>query len=408
MALRRIIDWLLGYRTVQVVERRQSTSGGLYINFTVSGHNTFIADTFLTHNCILDDIHSEKESIDGKMDPPSKEDYDMAWNWWQSILSRLQPNASVLVVMQRWSKHDLTGRLVEASRRTPGSHQWEVITLPALEEKQDLDGNTTYESTWPEYWSTKAMVQLRETMMAEPGGAWRWNSMYQQNPGADSVAMMKREYWQRWPTDRKIPKCEFTIQSWDLATSSKDRSNYSACTTWGVFRRSEKEDKAVYGIILLDAERGKWEFPDLKKAVVRKYKGALAEGHPDCLLVENKSAGIQLIQELRETGIPVTPVTPTGNQWSRMSGNANDKVSRVNRILEMFTSGLVWYIQCLGAEEVMEECAEFPNGQYDDFVDTTTQALARFREGGFIRFETDEDDDEPEEKRKPMAFYNVG
>jgi len=355
---------------------------------------------------ILDDIHSERESTDGKMEPPSKEDYDAAWNWYQSILSRLHPNGSILVVMQRWSKHDLCGRLIEASRRTPGSHQWEVITLPALEEKQDLDGNIHYESTWPEYWSTKAMVQLRETMMAEPGGAWRWNSMYQQNPGADSVAMLKREYWRKWEKSSP-PKCEFVIQSWDAAATGKDRSNYSACTTWGVFQANDNEGKAVYNIILLDAERGKWDFPDLKKAVVRKYNTVLKDGHPDALIIENKSAGIQLIQELRATGVPVTPVSPFGNQWTKMAGASNDKISRVNRILEMFSSGLVWAIQSSSSEEVIEECAEFPNGQYDDYVDTVSQALARFRDGGFIRFETDEDDEDVEDKA-PVAYYNLG
>ncbi len=351
---------------------------------------------------ILDDVHSERESTDGKMEPPSKEDYDAAWNWYQSILSRLHPNGSIIVVMQRWSKHDLTGRLVEASRRTPGSHQWEVITLPALEERQDVDGNIVYESTWPEYWSTKAMVQLRETMMAEPGGAWRWNSMYQQNPGADTVSMLKREYWKRWEK-LKPPACELVIQSWDLAATAKDRSNYSACTTWGVFRMSEREDKPVYNIILLDAERGQWDFPDLKKAVMRKYNTIVKDGHPDVLLVEYKSAGIQLVQELKATGIPVTAVTPTGNQFKA----SNDKVSRVNRVLEMFTSGLVWAPHKSWAEEVIEECAEFPNGQYDDYVDTVSQALSRFREGGFIRFETDENDD-IEEIVEPAAYYNLG
>ncbi len=356
---------------------------------------------------LIDDLHSEIASIDGGMEPPSKDDYDAAWNWYQSILSRLHPKGSILVVMQRWSKHDLTGRLIDAARRTPGSHQWEVITVPALEETKDFDGNITYESTWPEYWSTKSMVQLRETMMAEPGGAWRWNSMYQQNPGADSIAMFKRDYWKRWDKP-KPPACEFIIQSWDMAAGSKERSNYSACTTWGVFSLSEKEDKRLYNIILLDAERGKWDFPDLKKAVMRKYDTVVKDGHPDCLLVENKSAGMQLIQELKATGIPVTPVTPGGNQWMKMSGVSHDKVSRANRVLEMFTSGLVWAPHKGWAEEVIEECANFPdNGQYDDYVDTMTQALTRFREGGFIRFDTDEEEEEVREQA-PVSFYNLG
>jgi len=353
--------------------------------------------------CIVDDPHSESESIDGKMEPPSKEDYDATWNWIQSAYSRVHPGGSILVVMQRWSKHDLTGRLIDAAKRNSKSFQWEVVTIPALEEYQNAEGDSEWRSTWPEFWPTKAVIQLRETMMSEPGGAWRWNSMYQQDPSADVVSMMKREHWKRWEDGKRAPVCEFVIQSWDMAATKNDKSNYSACTTWGVFRTSAKEDKGVYNIILLDAERGKWDFPDLKKAVVRKYNSVVKDGHPDCLLVENKSAGIQLIQELRETGVPVTSYRPTGNQYTA----SNDKISRVNRILEMFTSGLVWAPKRAWAEEVIEECAEFPNGQYDDYVDTVSQALAKFREGGFIRFDTDEEEND-QDNAAPMAFYNLG
>ncbi len=352
---------------------------------------------------ILDDIHSERESNDGKMEPPSKEDYDAAWSWYQSILSRLHPGGSILCCMQRWSKHDLSGRLVDAARRTPGAHQWEVITIPALEEYQDVEGNQAWRSTWPEYWSTESMIQLRETMTNEPGGAWRWNAMYQQNPGADSSSIFKREYWKRWPKEKKAPVCEFIIQSWDMAATKSDSANYSACTTWGVFNTSEKEDRPVYNLILLDAERGKWEFPELKQAVVRKYNSVVKDGHPDCLLVEYKSAGIGLVQELRATGVPVTAIRPGGNQFMVN----NDKFARGQRVLEMLSSGLVWAPYRSWAEEVIEECAEFPNGQYDDFYDTVTQALQRFRDGGFIRLETDEVEEERPPER-PVSYYNLG
>jgi len=213
-------------------------------------------------------------------------------------------------------------------------------------------------------------------------------------------------FWRKWEKDEP-PKCEFVIQSWDAAATGKDRSNYSACTTWGVFQMHDKQGRKNYNIILLDAERGKWDFPDLKKAVVRKYNTVLKEGHPDALIIENKSAGMQLIQELQATGVPVTPVNQSGNQWMRMSGVSNDKVSRVNRVLEMFSSGLVWAMQASCSEEVIEECAEFPNGQYDDYVDTVSQALTRFSDGGFIRFETDEDEEDVEEKA-PVSYYNLG
>lgn len=401
--IRKIIDWALGYRTVRTAEEVASTSGGRYLNFTVSGHNTFVDDFYLTHNCIVDDFHSETQSNDGKMEPPSREDYAASWTIWQGILTRLEPKASCLIVMQRWSRHDLTGRLLEAARKNPGSFQWEVVAIPALEEAKDVDGNIQWKSTWPERWSDEEVIRLRETILGEPGGAWRWNSQYQQDPSSDQSSIFKREYWKRWPSNKPAPRCEFVMQSWDMAATKGDRSNYSACTTWGVFSTSEKEDKPVYNLILLDAERGKWEFPDLKQAVTRKYNSAVKDGHPDCVLVEYKSAGIGIVQELRNAGVPVTAIRPGGNQYVAN----NDKFARGQRVLEILSSGLVWAPQRSWAEEVIEECTEFPNGQYDDYYDTVVQALGRFRDGGFIRLETDEKWDE-KPASSPASYYNLG
>lgn len=362
---------------------------------------------------IVDDPHTETESIDGNTEPPSKDDYDKTFNWFNTVpLIRLQPGGSILIIMQRWAKGDLSGRLVESSKRNKGVLQWDQISIPALVEAgKNERGDTLYESTWPEYWSTKAMIEKRETMLNEPGGAWRWNSMYQQSPGSDSASIFKREYWRVWPDFRPIPKCDFIIQSWDIAATANDRSNYSACVTLGVFTREGYGGKPVYNLIVLGAERGKWEFPDLKKAVKRIYNIEMKDRHdkkttvhPDCLIVEFKSSGQALVQELRSAGIPITAYRPQSNQYTAR----NDKFARGQRVLEIVSSGLVWMPNKPWAEELKEEMADFPNGEYDDWYDAMVQALSRFREGGFIRLDTDDDDDWGDKTPKYSGYYNLG
>ena len=112
-------------------------------------------------------------------------------------------------------------------------------------------------------------------------------------------------------------------------------------------------------------------------------------------MVEKKASGAPLIFELRQMGLPVTEFVPS---------RGNDKIARVNAVSDLFSSGCVWYPPTRWAEEVIEECASFPSGDHDDYVDSTTQALIRFRQGGWIRVDTDdwEDDDG---YREPVEYY---
>jgi predicted phage terminase large subunit-like protein len=175
------------------------------------------------------------------------------------------------------------------------------------------------------------------------------------------------------------------MQSYDTAFSKQTTADYSAITTWGVFH--PKEDGPP-NIILIDAQKGRWDFPDLRRTALEEYK----YWEPDCVIVEAKASGTPLTQELRNMGIPVTNYSPS---------RGNDKFVRVNSIAPIFESGMVWAPDKKFAEEVIEECAAFPAGENDDYVDTVTQALRRFREGGFIRHPEDWEDttDRPPRQR---------
>jgi predicted phage terminase large subunit-like protein len=195
--------------------------------------------------------------------------------------------------------------------------------------------------------------------------------------------------WKIWDKDTP-PKCEFIIQSWDTAFEKSNRADYSACTTWGVFFKIDSGGFEVAHIILLDAYKARLEFPELKQKAMELYK----EWEPDACIVEKKAAGAPLIYEMRRMGIPLQDYPP---------GKGSDNIARVNAISDLFASGFVWCPDTRWADEVMEECASFPNGDHDDLVDSTSQALLRFRQGGFIRLNSDEQDEIM--PRKKAAYY---
>jgi predicted phage terminase large subunit-like protein len=216
-------------------------------------------------------------------------------------------------------------------------------------------------------------------------------AQYQQDPTSEEGALVKREWWKRWE-GRSPPKCEFIIQSWDTAFMKNQRADYSACTTWGVFyKEDQSEGKLAPNLILLDAYKERLEFPELKKKAMEKYK----EYNPDAFIVEAKAAGMPLIFELRSMGIPVQEYTPS---------RGNDKISRVNAVSDLFASGIIWVPETRWAEEVIEEFAGFPNMEHDDLVDSSTQALLRYRQGGFISLHSDEED-EPLEHNRVANYY---
>ena len=321
--------------------------------------------------CLIDDPHSEQEAMQGR-----PEVFDAAWEWFQSgPLQRLMPNGAIIIVMTRWSKSDLVGRIIEHMTKNPGSDQWEVVEFPAI-----LDNG---EALWPEFWSVEELLAKKAAM--DPR---YWSAQYLQNPTSEEAALVKREWWQEWPHDNP-PHCSFVIMTLDAAQEATSRADYNALQIWGVFRL--KED-GPYNIILLDAIKERMEFPDLKKLVLDQHK----KWEPDSFIVEKKSNGAALYQELRRMGIPVGEFTP---------GKGQDKISRVNAVTDIFSSGFVWYPQRRWALDVVEEVAEFPAGRHDDQVDAMTLALMRFRQGGFLQLPIDEADPVRPWRRRAVGYY---
>ena len=351
--------------------RWNTDKGGDYFAIGVGGAVTGKGADLL----IIDDPHSEQEAKQGN---PAV--YDGVYEWYTSgPRQRLQPGGSIIIVMTRWSKKDLTGQILKSSQKE-GVNDWEVIEFPAI-----LPSGTPL---WPAFWKKEELEAIKAEIPVS-----KWEAQYQQNPTSEEGAIIKREMWKIWEGDNP-PYCEFIIQSWDTAFEKNNRADYSACTTWGVFKHPDKNGDYKPNIIVLDSFKRRMEFPELKTRAMEMWK----EWNPDTLIVEKKAAGAPLIYELRKMGIPLHEYTPS---------KGNDKVARVNAISDLFHSGVVWCPQTRWADELMEEMAAFPNGDNDDLVDSTSQALIRYRQGGFIEIDTDEPDEIQWFKGRKERYYTV-
>ena len=351
--------------------RWNTNHGGDYFAIGIGGAVTGKGADIL----IIDDPHSEQEAALAQVNPDI---YNKTYEWYTSgPRQRLQPGGAIVIVMTRWSQRDLTAQVLkaEASR---GGDEWEVIDFPAILP----NGNPL----WPEFWSLKELEVLKEEL---PNS--KWQAQYMQQPTSDNSAIIKREWWKIWEKEDP-PYCEYLIQSWDTAFTKNERSDYSACTTWGVFYQPDDTGVEQANIIALNAFKKRMEFPELKMRAYEEYQ----EWEPDALIVEAKASGAPLVFELRAMGIPVQEFTPT---------RGNDKIARLNAVADIFASGKVWVPETRWAEELIDEIASFPSGEHDDLVDSTSQALLRYRRGGFIRLQSDEPEEIQYFKSKRHAGY---
>tara|TARA_B100000963_G_scaffold93791_1_gene80742 strand:+ start:327 stop:1802 length:1476 start_codon:yes stop_codon:yes gene_type:complete len=313
---------------------------------------------------IIDDPHSEQDAMNAQA-------LERTYEWYTSgPRQRLQPGGSIIVIMTRWNEKDLTGRLLNAQKEVKAD-QWQVVEFPAI--------MPSGEPVWPEYWKLEDLESVKASIPLS-----KWNAQYMQNPTSEEGALIKREWWKPWEAD-ELPPLEHVIQSYDTAFMKKQTADYSAITTWGVFRPNEDSPP---NLILVDAVKARYEFPELRRVALEQY----GYWNPETVIIESKASGLPLTYELRKMGIPVINFTPS---------KGNDKHTRVNAVSPMFESGLIWAPKEMEfAQEVIEECAAFPYGDHDDLVDSMTQALMRFRQGGLISHPEDYIDEPVEPKQR--------
>lgn len=330
---------------------------------------------------IADDPLSEQDITAGNFDS-----LDALYEWFSAGLrTRLMPGGKICILHTRWHQRDLIGRLIKDAATNPNGDQYEIFEFPAILNEGSTDPDNPPKSLWPEQWPLEALLRTKASMSHI---LWQWNAQYMQNPTASESAIIKREWIKWWPHDDP-PNVSFIVQSYDTALTTKDRSDYSVCHTWGVFFNEEDDSTNA---ILLNKVKGKWEFPELKQMALEQYQ----QWEPDSVIVEAKASGQPLIDEMRRSGLFVQDYSP---------GKGQDKIARLNSVADMFASGHVWFPETHWAQATVEEIVSFPSGEHDDEVDAMTLALARIRKGGLLPLRTDNEDNDPVFFRRRKGYY---
>lgn len=241
---------------------------------------------------------------------------------------------------------------------------------------------------------------------------YKGSKLYQQEVLGEIVDLedgkvVSRDMFRLWPADRPFPKFEFIVQSYDCAFTDKQYNDPTAMTTWGVFKPMD----GPMSVLLIDCWAEHLTFPQLKPKVLDEWRVSYGEGRdakrPDLILVEDKAAGISLVQELRQMHLPVRPWNP---------GNA-DKMTRLQITASIFATGRVWlpessvkqgYVKDW-AEGFLSQLCSFPDSQHDDYVDSATQAIRLLKDMGFLDINPepryDDEDDYLEVQPKRVNPY---
>jgi predicted phage terminase large subunit-like protein len=334
---------------------------------------------------LVDDPHSEQDLLAGNF-----EELEKTYQWFAfGARTRLMSGGRIAVIHTRWHQDDLIGHLIKDGANNPKADQYEVFEFPAIltvNVPTDEGEEVVEKALWPEKFDLEALERTKASMPA-----FQWNAQYMQNPTGEQGAIIQRDWWKPWKKEDP-PQCEYIIMALDAAAEKSNRSDFTALLTFGVFSDDNLTDGASH-IILLNAINVRVEFPELKDLAVREWR----EWEPDAFIVEKKSSGTPLFQELRRMGIPVQEFTP-----HRGTG---DKVARLNAVSDILRSGMVWYPEGRRwAEDVIEQSVAFPYGSHDDMVDCLSMVLARYRQGGFISLPTDYRDRDTMLTRR-VAYY---
>ena len=284
-------------------------------------------------------------------------------DWYRATAyTRLMPNGSVILIQTRWHEDDLAGWILKET----GHEGWDVVEFPAIlnDRAADMLGLSEGDPLWEDSYPLERLKEIKKTV-----GTREWSSLYAQKPSVEEGNIIKRWWWKTW-TREHPPEMDYILQSWDTAYTVTETSDYSACTTWGVF-----SGEGGYNLYLIDSFREKLTFPELKNQAVHLYN----ELQPDLVLVEAKASGWSLVQELMRTGIPITPFNP----------KKMDKLARVHSVAPLFEGGRIWAPDTDESANVMNQFAMFPNTKHDDLVDSTTQALLRLRKGWMVNHPQD-------------------
>lgn len=278
------------------------------------------------------------------------------WEWWtQSLLTRLEPGAVLIVMHQRWHEDDLAGRILSRS-----GQKWDRIRFPALAEHDDPLGRKPGEALWPERYDVPALEAIRREV-----GTRSFSALYQQSPAPADGDLFKREWLDRCRYTSagrelyKVAGVSVPLSSMrifttvDLAVSTKTTADYTVISTFGIVPAGQ--------CLVLNVVRARMEGPDILPAIRREVDlwGSSS------VWVERTGFQLALIQDARRQGIPVRELIAD-----------KDKVSRAMPLTAAFEGGRIALpLSAPWCDVVERELLAFPVGAHDDTVDTLAYAI---------------------------------
>jgi predicted phage terminase large subunit-like protein len=342
------------------------------------------------HIAILDDVMSEDDAISASGRRYIKEWYPAG------LRTRIMPNGAIVIINTRYHYDDLCGWLLK-QQENMGEFEtipWEVIRIPAWVDEEaaqllDLPVGSSY---FPQ-WKSDDVLRMDESEIKASNGSRYWNALYMQDPTPEEGGIIKKKWLKHWEYEEP-PTCDFIIQTYDTAFSTKTTADYSVIQTWGIFSMYNQDEKGYEdftpNLILLGNIRGRFEYPELRRLAQKLYN----QHKPDVCMIEKKASGQSLIQDLRMAGIPVLEYMPD-----------RDKEARAHAASALLEDGRIWFpFQRKWAKDLISICAAFPAGENDDIVDTCTQAWLRLRKGWFLTHSEDWEDEEEQPKQKVVMY----
>jgi predicted phage terminase large subunit-like protein len=338
-----------------VVRRVERSPNAITYNLTVDGEHEFIANGIVVHNC--DELAA----------------WDYLQQAWDQIQFGLRLGKRTIMICTTTPRPkdliiDLIGRDGDDVVVTTASTYTNLANLSPNFQRQIL-----------QYEGTKLGRQEIFAEIIDP----------------EESGIVKRDMFKLWPADKPFPRFEYIIQSYDCAYTEKTQNDPTACITYGVFKPTDDP----MAVMVIDCWQDRLQYPDLRPKVIEEYDNVYGEGKDrkrvDLILVEDKSAGISLIQDLQRAHLPVRSYNP---------GKA-DKMQRLNIVSNVIARGRVWipesstrpgYVRDWAEGMVSQLCA-FPETTHDDFVDCTSQGLRFLRDSGWIEIDPPPRDDYDED-----------
>lgn len=340
------------------VLRVERLPNSLTYNLTVEGEHEFIANGIVVHNC----------------------DELAAWDYLQEAWDQIQFG-------MRLKLPDMLTRMICTTTPKPKD-----LILDLINREGD-DVVITTASTYANL--DNLSDNFRKQILQYEGTTLGRQEIYAEIIDPEEGGIVKREMFKLWPAGRAFPKFEYIIQSYDCAYTEKTQNDPTACITFGVFKPLDGPMSAM----VMDCWQERLQYPDLRPKVIEEYETVFGDGKErkrvDLVLVEDKSAGISLIQDLQRAHLPVRAYNP---------GKA-DKVQRLNIVSNIIARGRVWIPESDNRKGYVKDWAEgfvsqicsFPETTHDDYVDACTQALRYLRDAGWLEIDPPPQEDYDED-----------